>query len=509
MSLEESDLSSLLSSTSLIFLGVVLTSVGTLLERVVIARIFSQGAYGEVSLGLAILTVATSVSMLGLNHGVPRYISRFDDEADRRGVWAVGVGLSLAIGTVLALFLGLNTGIITNYLFDNDASDGLLILFVVAIPITVGLRMGLAAIRGMENTVYKVAANDVLYPALRLGLLLGFVGLGVGVSAAGYAYIVAGLVAFVVAHVLLARLVPLVGPVNFHVRTLVGFSAPLVVSMVLAVLLTRMDTLMVGFFRSSAEVGVYAAVFPLAMSLQIFVSSFGYLYLPMTSRMDADGEHGAINQVYQLTTKWSFVLSFPAFLLLTVFAGDVLALVFGPSYREGALALVVLSVGLFSSAALGRNRETLSALGQTNWVLVADTSALAVNLVVNLALIPAYGYEGAAVASTVAFLARNALIYAVLRLAFGITPFSSEVVRMYTLLPLLTLPPAVYLASDVTLTLLLVPVVLVATGLVTLVLVVATGCVQPLDLVALEFVEDQIGVEIPLVRRFLPSREGS
>ena len=36
------------------------------------------------------------------------------------------------------------------------------------------------------------------------------------------------------------------------------------------------------------------------------------------------------------------------------------------------------------------------------------------------------------------------------------------------------------------------------------VIVAATGCLQPEDKIPIAFVEDRIGIEVPLVRRFVP-----
>jgi O-antigen/teichoic acid export membrane protein len=507
MSVDKSDLSALLSSSSLIFVGMILTSVATLLERVIIARAFDVSVYGDVSIGLAIVSITTGLSIAGLNHGVPRFISRFDDEASIRGVWLTGFTVSIGLSVLFTAALFLNLSFVTGTFFESPGVDSLLRLFVLAIPVTVAFRLGLGALRGMENTRYKIYAGDLLYPGLRLLALAGLIVAGVGVMSAGYAYLIAAVAAFLAAHVLFHRLVPLVGPVDLRIRPLVSFSAPLVVSTILAVLLTRTDLLMLGYFKSSGDAGLYSASYSLATSLLVVVSSMGYLYLPLTSRLDAEGEREAVNEVYQITTKWMFILSFPAFVVFVAFAGDLLSLVFGSEYRAGATALVILTLGFFSNVVVGRNRETLSALGFTKQILAANVVALALNFVLNLVLIPPYGIVGAAVASTVSYLGQNAVINAVLRFSLDITPVSQYTPRLYVLLPVFLLPPAAAVSHVTALSLVAVPVALVALGLATLAVVFLFGCVESTDLVAVELIEDMLGVEVPYVRRFVDGAE--
>jgi O-antigen/teichoic acid export membrane protein len=501
---ERSNLSALLSSSLLIFAGVMLTSVATLLERVLVARYYSLEAYGEVSIGLALLTMASSISLIGLNHGVPRYISRFDDPREVRGVWLTGLVVAGLVALVFAGIIYTQVELVARYLFEDPDAPALVRLFVFAIPLVVVMRIAISAIRGLENTRYKVLVYDLLYPGVRLAVLGGLILAGMTVLSVGYAYVVAALVALVAAHVLFGRLFSLVGSFTLFPRTLMRFSLPLVGSSILAVLLSRMDTLMLGFFRPSAEVGLYNAAMPLASSLVIVLSSIGYLYLPLTSRLDADGKREEVQSIYRLTTRWGFILTFPAFVLFTVYAGDLLALTFGPQSRPAAPAMIVIALGVFTNVALGRNRETLSALGDTDRILLADGSAFGLNFVLNLVLIPPFGMMGAAVASAISVVAKNAVIYAALRLGFGITPFSRELVTTYVLVPTFVLPPFLVAAALTTTSPLAIPFIGVAAALATLVVVFATGLLEPEDVVAVELIEDLVGVRLGFVRRYIP-----
>lgn len=503
----ESELSSLLSSASLVFVGAAFASMATLVERVVIGRALSVDAYGDVSIGLAVMTLTVTLSLFGLSQGVPRYMSRFDREASVRGAWATGLVISLLLATLSAAVLYVAADRIAAALLDGVDSVGLLRLFVLAVPLVVGFKIGVGGIRGHENTIYKTYVSDLLYPITRLVLLAAMLSAGVGIYAAGYAYIVAAALAFVAAHFFLNRLVPLAGELETHGREMVAFSAPLVISSVLSMLLTRTDTMMLGYFESSRQVGLYSAAFPLANGMLVVLSSFGFLYLPLASRLDASGERDEIDAIYKLTTKWIFVVTFPAFLAFLLFPGDVLAIFFGDRYATAALALSILSVGFFTNAAGGRNRETLSALGYTKFIMLSNSLTFALNVALNLALIPRFGYLGAAVASAASYVTLNVSIYAVLRLKFSISPFSTWSVRTFALLPLLVIPPTWLLARWVSLTAVTLPIFLVVAGLVSIAVVALTGCLQPGDEIALEFVESIVGRRIDVVRRYLPTDE--
>lgn len=504
MSLDDTDLSKLLSSAVLVFGGMLFGSFSKLFERIIIANWVTVDAYGEVSIGLAVMNFTVGLALLGFNQGIPRYISRFDDERDIRGVWLSGLLIGGSLAVVIAAVILTNLGLIMNVMFESAESRQLLSVFVLCIPFIVGLRVGVGAIRGFENTIYRTYSRDLLYNGLRLIVLVGLLAAGFGVMAAGYAYLVAAVVAFVAAHALLHRLFSIVGGFTLHPRKLVVFSTPLVLSTIISVLLMETDTLMLGYFKDSAQVGLYAAAFPLARGIPVVVGAFGFLYFPLASRLDVDDERTEIDAVYKLTTKWGFIVMFPLFLTFLTFPDDVLAIVFGESYTEAGLALSILATGFFVRGAYGRNGDTLSALGHPRYVLFANVVAYVLNVVLNLVLIPIYGFVGAAITSAVASILLNTVMYGILRLKFGITPFSRWNVRTYAVL-LTSMVPLAYLVSSVTsLTLITLPLFVAAAGLVTILVVTITGCLQPEDRIPIQLVESKLGVTVPLIRRFVP-----
>lgn len=504
MAIDDRDLSTLVSSAGLVLVGQLLYSFSKLGERIIITRALTPAAYGEISIGIAILSVGTIVALVGLSQGVPRYMSRFEEDRDKRGAWATGLLIAVTLGVVLASLLAVNAGRISDLLFEGPSAPRLIVLFAAALPLVIGMRLGISALRGLENTRYRTYTRDLLYPGLRLAVLAALLATGAGVLAAGYAYLVAAAVTFVGVHLLLNRLLPLVGEARFHTREMLTFSMPLVVSTLLSRLLTRTDTVMLGYFRPSAEVGLYSAAFPLAGALSMILASFGYIYFPMASRLDAAGEHGEIDSVYKLTTKWIFILTFPAFLTLVVFPGDVLSIVFGAEYAPAAMSLAILSLGFFTRATFGRSKETVSALGYTTYLLGTNAFAFVLNVGLNLVLIPRYGPNGAAVASAVSFLGLNLAVFSLLKFRFGISPFSAWSLRSMVVLPVALGPPALLLAARVDLTLLTLVAFAALAVVGTLVVVALTGCLQSEDEIPIRVVEERVGVEVPYVRRFIP-----
>ena len=345
---------------------------------------------------------------------------------------------------------------------------------------------------------------------MRLGLIVGLLVAGYGVVAMGYAYLVATAVSFVVALRLFDRLLPIAGHSRTRVREMTLFSLPLVLSSLSAILLSQVDTLMIGYYLPSARAGVYNAAWPLARGVGVIVSSFGFLFLPLMSRLDAGGRRAEVNRMYKIATKWIYVISFPALLCLVVFADDLLLAVFSAEYTAGATALVILVLGSFTSAAFGRCQDTLSAFGYTTYIFAINAVAGAFNVVLNAALIggygpiPSLGIEGAALATAISSVTLNGSALAVLWSKSGVNPVSRTTVRTFLLLPLALFPPALLLADQVTLPLPALIAVVPVAGVCSVAVLALTGSLQPEDEIPVRLVEDRLGVTVPLIGRYIP-----
>jgi O-antigen/teichoic acid export membrane protein len=501
MSVDKSNLSTLLSSATLVLVGTLLGALATLFERIIVGRLLSPDAYGEFSIGLAVLTLGSTVALVGLNQGVPRYMARFDTIEDVRGTWWTGLIVGGGTAVLLSVILLVERSVIAPQLFNTNTATPLFELFVLTIPFYVMLEIGISAIRGLENTRFKIYTYDLFFPVARITLLVGLLLAGFDIIATGYSYLAITVIAAVIAHIFLNRLLPLRGSKRLHVKKLFGFSAPLMISAVMSILLTRTDTLMLGYFQPSRIVGIYNAAFPLAQALIIVLSAFGYLYLPLISRLDRSNERDEIERVYELTTKWIYIVTFPAFALLVAFPNEIIAIVFGAQYAVDPFLLRILAIGFFTDAAAGRNRETLTSLGFPRTILLINGLAFVVNATLNLMWIPEYSYRGAAVASVISFILINFLGCWILYYKTTITPFNSQSVRTFLSLPIILLPPILFLARRVQLSLVTIPVFLVTVGITSIAVVALIGGIETEDIIIIEFIEEQIGLRIPHVRQ--------
>ena len=103
------------------------------------------------------------------------------------------------------------------------------------------------------------------------------------------------------------------------------------------------------------------------------------------------------------------VLSYPVFAFCISLTEPLIHLLIGQRYLASAPVLAILALGYFFSAVMGLNIGTLRALGKVRMLLYIDIACILLALLAALALVPAYGTTGGALATAAAMMAQVVL----------------------------------------------------------------------------------------------------
>jgi len=190
------------------------------------------------------------------------------------------------------------------------------------------------------------------------------------------------------------------------------------------------DVLLVGFFRSAADTGIYQAAAQVTSLFVIVLTSFNAVFAPMIADLYHRGEHRRLDELYRTTTRWGLLLCLPLFVVIAVDPAGLLTLLMGSSYAAGAMPMLILAVGQMINLSTGAVGLLLVMSGRQNWWLAASAGALALNVSLNVVFIPRYGLEGAAVATTLSLagLFGSGLIMA--RTSMRLWPYDRSTLRL-------------------------------------------------------------------------------
>jgi len=163
------------------------------------------------------------------------------------------------------------------------------------------------------------------------------------------------------------------------------------------------DTLMLTFFRSLEEVGIYNAVLPTVMVLGIFSISIRQVLAPLVSELWAKKLKKQLRMGLQILRRYSLIIIIPLILVLFAFPELIINLLFGERYVGGAVAMQILSFGIIFFTVGYMDLTVIRYIGKpkesTKIVLIGMTF----NILANAILIPLAGINGAALATTLSY----------------------------------------------------------------------------------------------------------
>ncbi len=179
--------------------------------------------------------------------------------------------------------------------------------------------------------------------------------------------------------------------------------------------------LIVGALVSPEAAGIYAVATRCARAGEVVQQAARIAIGPTVSASFARDEHDAIRSIYGQVTAAMIWIAWPFYLVLVIFGESVLS-IFGPGFKDGAVALGVLAVAMAVATAAGAVQTILLMGGRGSWQLADKTAVLVVNVALNLVLVPIWGIEGAAVAWAVAILVDTGLVVWQVQGLMGLRP---------------------------------------------------------------------------------------
>ena len=418
--------------TAVAFTGMLIYMFLEFIIRVIIARNATRSEYGVFSIGSVLLNFFVIASCLGLHVGATRYIAYYrgkEDYGKVRGIIFSAAQLSLIASLICFLIFFFSSDLLAS-LFHLE-QNAVLKIFAVAVPFAVIIEILASFFRGFDRVQEKVYFRDVLMNILKLLFIVSVIILGYSFIELVYAYVLSIVVASLIFTVYTVKKLPVRGDRKPVSKELLLFSLPLFVTNAISMIILQMDTLMLGYFKTTAIVGLYNAAHPLAQLIQVFLLSLVLIYIPITSQLYSRSLIDEIRRNYTILTKWIFSITFPFFLIIFLFPGAVLNILFGPLYAQAdaALALRILAIGMFIHVFLGPNAATLVVLGKTRLNMIDCLIGAVMNIMLNVILIPTHGIVGAAIASAVSLATSNVLVSAQIFHIHKIHPFATSYLK--------------------------------------------------------------------------------
>jgi O-antigen/teichoic acid export membrane protein len=380
------------------------------LFNVLLARLLGAEGAGIYYLAFTVTSMATVAGRAGLDNALLRFTaahSALGEWAAVKGVYRKGIALALLASSLSTMAVVIFAPEIAGVIFSEPAlATPLRFMALSIVPMSLIMLHG-ELLKGLKRVRDAALLQGTAMSVLSCLLLL-VVGRSWEVFGAVFAYTLASVVVLI-AGILLWRGATLhVRDIRgqFSVRLLASTSFPLLLVASMDLVMNFTDTIMLGILGRASDVGVYGVALRTAMLTSFVLIAVNSVAAPKFAAFFRQGDMRALETVARNSTRVMLVVAAPALLLLVLAPGLVLR-IFGEGFGTGTAALSILAVGQLVNVATGPVGYLLMMSGHERMLRDINIGGAIMNVSLNVLLIPEYGMNGAAVATSASWIAIN------------------------------------------------------------------------------------------------------
>lgn len=193
-----------------------------------------------------------------------------------------------------------------------------------------------------------------------------------------------------------------------HVREMFPYAGWGFLTALAGVLVAYADTVLVGYFLDSTEVGLYRAPMQLA-TLALFVStSLSMSLFPRISRWNEEHNVEYIRHAVSRALSYSLVLAVPLVAGGLILAERLLYFLYGSPFVVATAAFSLILAAQIGMVIFTLDTMVLGALGQPRAIFILNALSAVLLVLLEVFMIPGFGITGAATALLVTCIARAA-----------------------------------------------------------------------------------------------------
>ena len=380
------------------------TTTFTAVLTLYLVRALAPHGYGLFSLALSIDAVLTVPADFGISRAVARFVAeRRRRTADVVEVTAAAFRLKLLSSIAISAILFALAGPIANAYGESDLVWPLRGMAFALLGQSVMLLFSsvFVALGRLTQNLRLTFSESVV----ETGSSIALVALGGGATGAAFGRAIGYGVGALLGAVMLARLLgksAFVGQRSSRpwIRRISAYAGVLLVVDGAYTLFDQIDALLLGAYLNVSAVAIFRAPMRLVALVQGPSIAFTNSVAPTIAR-----GHGSRPNVSAFTKaiRYSMVLQAVFLAPLTVWAKPVTSLALGPGYGESAHVLLALAPYVFLSGPALIVSVGVNYLGEARRRIPIAVTAIAVNTVLDVILIPRIGVIAGAIGTSIAF----------------------------------------------------------------------------------------------------------
>lgn len=412
-------IASFIKKAGIVFVIQVIGSALSYILQVFLARVMGHGEYGLYTYILAWVTIGAIFCNLGLPGAILRFVPKYITQGDWgrfqgviRGASKFTFAVSIVgalLGTILAFSLHAY-GRLENFNFIP------VLLGIWTLPLIALENIQRSLFRGCRQMVSAYGPSNVLRPLLLMVIAAAiFVWQGKPLSSKTLfiitlaSYVILISTQQILIHNRLLTQGKLEQPI-YELRSWLRVSLPLLLIVGSVIILYQTDVLMIGALLEPTQVGLYNAATKTSNLTTFVYTAVEAIAAPTISSLYVAGDRHQMQKVVTTMANLVFWPTIAVTLFIVIFSNQILGM-FGSEFVVARSSLIILMLGQLVNATTGPVGYLLDLTGHQDQSARVRFCTAFLNIVLNLIFIPLFGIMGAAMATAIAVIIDNTVIY--------------------------------------------------------------------------------------------------
>ncbi|TAL74373.1 MAG: flippase [Bacteroidetes bacterium] len=363
---------------------------------ILIARYLGVIGFGKYSFIIAFVGLFQMIADSGLSNIMVREVAVNTDNLK----YQLGVTKSLIWVSSIIVFLIIVSIInIINPEANVKNATYIMGMSVLAAVHTFGYN---AIFKAMEVMEYN-AVGFMLHKFLLLSLIVIVINLKLGLIEIAVAYLISDISLWFFYYLIVRHK-------YFKPRMIIDLKAwwfyiseaiPVGIASLLRKISWQVDILILSAIGTPTSVGIFSAPYRIIQGINVLPYTLSITLFPLFSRL-AKTSSKELFQAYEKSLKFMYLLSIPIVVILTTFSYSIVSLLFGVKFINSYVALQILSFTIIFLFPAAQFIYLFSALGKQRLYTISSFLSLAVNIILDLILIPKFDFIGACIGTLIA-----------------------------------------------------------------------------------------------------------
>lgn len=382
------------------------TAVG-MISTMILSKMLSLEMVGTYVASNTIISLLTSLSILGLADGCNYFFNKTIDEKKQKDYVDTILGIQLFIGITIAVLVMIFRNQIVDF-YDNQVLYGLMI-YICLRPYFANTLLVLQILQVAIGKAKMIAVRNALMSLFKISIISLTAFWTRDIKTIFVAYIIADIIMVILFATSFIKEKYRLNPFNIKIsliKPILTFSIPMGIYVMTNAFTRDLDKLVIGRFETSTNLAIYSNCSTL-LPFDIISSSFLTIMIPIMTRYIAQNRLKQCQTLFSCYLKVGYLSTFVFTTAAILFADELICFLYDPKYLSGKtifILYIVVDMLKFVNLSL-----VLSAKGRTKTLMKISLFTLAGNAVLNLLFYYIWGLIGPAIA-TVLITVVNTLI---------------------------------------------------------------------------------------------------